>query len=70
MAEPRSDWSAWRKSTWSGTGSCVEVRRSHDQVQMRDSKAPSGGVLTFGHSAWRAFLDRIHDGEFTVPARE
>lgn len=70
MAEPRSDWSAWHKSTRSGTGDCVEVRHSCDQVQMRDSKAPRDGVLTFEYSVWRAFLERIHGGEFTVPARE
>lgn len=49
---------AWRKSSYSGAtedDNCVEVSLAHDAL-VRDSKNPSGGVLTFGHRAWEIFI--------------
>jgi hypothetical protein len=48
----------WRKSTRSGTqGECVEVADNlPGVVGVRDSKDPSGPVLTFDPRAWRAFV--------------
>lgn len=49
----------WRKSSYSdGTedGDCVEVSLAHDAL-VRDSKNPSGGVLTFGSVAWKNFIE-------------
>ncbi|MEU0877000.1 DUF397 domain-containing protein [Lentzea sp. NPDC005914] len=49
----------WRKSSYSGgaeDGDCVEVSLAHDAL-VRDSKNPSGGVLTFSSAAWRNFLE-------------
>jgi hypothetical protein len=49
----------WRKSSYSGgteDSDCVEVSLAHDAV-VRDSKNPSGGVLTFTSAAWRNFLE-------------
>jgi hypothetical protein len=49
----------WRKSTRSGGngGNCVEVADNlGDVVAVRDSKDPSGPVLTFGPESWRAFI--------------
>ncbi|MFG2101536.1 DUF397 domain-containing protein [Micromonospora echinaurantiaca] len=49
----------WRKSTRSGTqGECVEVADNLPGVVLvRDSKDPSGPVLTVGPQSWRAFVD-------------
>jgi hypothetical protein len=50
---------AWRKSSYSdGTedGDCVEVSLAHDTL-VRDSKNPTGGVLTFSSTAWKNFLE-------------
>ncbi|GAA3666650.1 uncharacterized protein DUF397 [Lentzea atacamensis] len=50
---------AWRKSSYSGgaeDGNCVEVSLAHDAL-VRDSKNPSGGVLTFGFGAWKIFIE-------------
>jgi hypothetical protein len=49
---------AWRKSSRSGTGpSCVEVAWSPESfTAVRDSKYPTGPVLTFPVAAWAAFL--------------
>jgi hypothetical protein len=50
---------AWRKSSYSGgteDGDCVEVSLAHDAL-VRDSKNPSGGVLTFTSAAWKNFLE-------------
>ncbi len=52
----------WRKSTKSGGngGDCVEVADNlAGFVGVRDSKDPTGPVLTFGPSAWRAFIAQV-----------
>ncbi|SDP36538.1 DUF397 domain-containing protein [Lentzea jiangxiensis] len=51
--------SSWRKSSYSGgteDDNCVEVSLSADAL-VRDSKNPSGGVLTFSFAAWKNFLE-------------
>ena len=50
---------AWRKSSYSGgseDGNCVEVSLAHDAL-VRDSKNPSGAVLSFSSAAWKNFLE-------------
>lgn len=53
----------WRKSSYSGSngGDCVEVAatRPTGAVPVRDSKNPSGPVLTVGVGAWQAFVDGL-----------
>lgn len=52
----------WRKSTRSGPsgGSCVEVADNLvGRVLVRDSKDQTGPTLTFGPSAWSAFVSKI-----------
>lgn len=48
----------WRKSSRSNNGGeCVEVADNlPDIVGLRDSKDPTGPVLTLSPSAWVAFL--------------
>ncbi|MET8119673.1 DUF397 domain-containing protein [Micromonospora sp. NPDC005189] len=50
----RADWRTSTRS--SGNGNCVEVATPDGQAAVRDSKDRSGPVLTFGPSAWRAFV--------------
>ena len=46
----------WRTSSRSGSnGQCVEVRDRGAQVDVRDSKAPTAGMLSFDPAAWTAF---------------
>ena len=50
----------WSKSTKSnGSDGCVEARIHAGNVQIRDSKDPSGPVLTFDASAYLAFLTTV-----------
>jgi len=61
----------FRKSRRSdNSGSCVDVATNlaadHHVVLVRDTKAPGGGVLAFGPTAWQAFLGGVRDGEFDV----
>ena len=56
---------SWRKSTRSGSnGQCVEVRRTGDTIELRDSKDRSGPVLSFTLSEWTAFTAGVKGAEF------
>ena len=55
----------WRKAAKSGSnGACVEVRDRGEAIDVRDSKNPSGAVLTFTPDEWAAFLNGVRKGEF------
>ncbi len=57
----------WRKASKSnGASNCVEVRKIHEGIQVRDSKDPRGPVLTFTEAEWDAFLDGATKGEFNL----
>ncbi|MEU8330069.1 DUF397 domain-containing protein [Micromonospora sp. NPDC048839] len=52
----------WRKSRRSGSsgGNCVEIADNLPGViGVRDSKDPAGPALTFGATAWRAFVAQV-----------
>jgi hypothetical protein len=54
----------WRKSTRSGPdgGNCIEVAENlPGVVAVRDSKDPTGPVLTFAPVSWRAFVAALPD---------
>jgi hypothetical protein len=58
----------WSKSEVSNaTGECVEVAFADDAVLVRHSHDPSGPVLSFSHSEWKAFLAGARNGEFDLP---
>ncbi|MDU0255340.1 DUF397 domain-containing protein [Streptomyces sp. PU10] len=58
-----SGGAAWRTSSYSGPsgGDCVEVADNcpAGAVPVRDSKNPSGPVVTVGAGAWQAFVDGL-----------
>ncbi|UIX30539.1 DUF397 domain-containing protein [Streptomyces sp. GQFP] len=51
---------AWFKSSYSSNegGNCLEVAANPSAIHIRDSKNPSGPVLTVAPGTWTAFLDR------------
>ncbi|WP_406837945.1 DUF397 domain-containing protein [Streptomyces sp. AHU1] len=57
LAEDRGA-ASWRKSSYSGTNesNCCEVAVLSCEIRVRDSKRPSGTVLTFTPDAWRVAL--------------
>ena len=57
-------WIKARKSGGNG-GSCVEVRRCDDMIEVRDTKAQGAGpILRYTLAEWDAFLDGARNREF------
>jgi Domain of unknown function (DUF397) len=60
-----ADWDetalAWRKSTRSNSGGCVEMALSDRVVFLRDSKLPEGPVLSVSPRAWAALVARVRN---------
>lgn len=54
----------FKKSTFCGNGSCVEVATTGDDFFVRDSKNPQGPVLRFTSAEWQAFLAGAVAGQF------
>jgi hypothetical protein len=55
----------WIKSSYSfANANCVEVQHEDSSVSVRDSKDPSGPVLTFTLDEWKAFTAGCRAGEF------
>ena len=60
---------AWRKSSASGSGNCVEVAVDGETVLLRDTKENgAGAVLSFTEAEWQAFLSGVEAREFTLEA--
>jgi hypothetical protein len=57
---------SWRKASLSfSNGNCTEVREMPDgHVQVRDSKDPDGGTLSFTPAGWDTFIRGAKLGEF------
>lgn len=57
----------FRKSSFSGGGGCVEVRRLPDgRVALRDSKDRDLAPHHFTPAEWNAFLAGVRAGEFDL----
>jgi hypothetical protein len=55
---------AWRKSSASGIGNCVQVAQEQGLVGLRDSKHPEGAVLVVSAAAFSGFVAGLKAGEF------
>ena len=60
------DGTSWQKSTFSGTGNCVEVRIGPEGVEVRSTKNRSGQRLQFTLPEWHAFVLGVRAGEFDL----
>ncbi len=56
---PDFSQAAWRKSSESKRGDCVEVAAVPGYVGIRDSKDRSGPQLAVPSEAWTSFLEEI-----------
>jgi hypothetical protein len=56
----------WRKSSYSNPcGSCVEMAWLADgRIAVRNSRYPSGPVLTYSRAGMAAFIHGVQAGEF------
>jgi hypothetical protein len=50
---------AWRKSTRSGSGNCIETAPARGIIAIRDSADPGGPALAFTTQAWTAFTTAL-----------
>jgi hypothetical protein len=64
MPEVATRGLSWRKSTWSGTGNCVEIAKFGPDLLVRDSKNATGPFLVFTKIELHAFLAGAKAGEF------
>jgi hypothetical protein len=64
VSHPAPD-TPWIKASRSATsGQCVELRRHHGLVEVRDSKDPAGPVLRFVPGQLAAWLGGARHSEF------
>lgn len=59
----------WHKPTRSGNnGQCVEARFIDGVVEVRNSNAPTEGLVRFTRAEWETFIAAVDvDGEFRLP---
>lgn len=57
----------WRKSSFSAEGDCVEWKYTSVGVDVRNSRFPSNGYLSFTNSEWQAFVSGVIAGEAQPP---
>jgi hypothetical protein len=57
---------AWRRSTKSTQGNCVEVAVDGGSVLIRDSGNPDGVVLSLPPAVWSAFLAHARSKDFDL----
>jgi hypothetical protein len=49
----------WQRSSYCGSGQCVEVARSSGRILVRDSRGDTSPILEFRPAAWREFLLQV-----------
>jgi Domain of unknown function (DUF397) len=54
----------WRTSSFSDSGTCVEIAKVDDHIAVRHSRNTDGTVLIFTVEEWRAFVAGVREGEF------
>lgn len=60
MSQPDLSRVTWKKSKRSeGSNACVEVARANSTIAIRDSKNPSGHVITVGATGWSVFAHAL-----------
>ena len=56
MAEPTGTVLCWKKSRASATANCVEVAFINGTILVRDSREPTGPVISISLEEWASFL--------------
>ncbi|HET9657645.1 MAG TPA: DUF397 domain-containing protein [Kineosporiaceae bacterium] len=62
---PRDREVGWIKAAASAQGgNCVQMRRHHHGIEVRDSKDPGGPILHFTDAEFAAWVDGAKKAEF------
>lgn len=65
MTENMPSGPRWLRASRSlSKGACIELAATGSGIAIRDSKNPSGAVLSFTRQEFEAFLDGAKKGEF------
>ncbi|WP_073251549.1 DUF397 domain-containing protein [Cryptosporangium aurantiacum] len=54
----------WRRSSYCGHASCLEMCRDDQRVLVRNSAAPHGAQLELSAALWREFVEAAKAGAF------
>lgn len=60
---------AWRKSTFSEAGGCVEISCVGQVVFVRDSKDHTGPVQEISARRWMSFIEQVRTERFRCDVR-
>lgn len=63
MTDIRQAPTAWRTSSASNGGACVEVACTRTAVHVRDSMNREGKIISLPPSAWQTFLAAVRIGQ-------
>jgi hypothetical protein len=70
VSEAETSGLAWRKSSVSGSGGCVEAAPDGLTVRVRHSRRPAGPNIIYTRTEWAAFIAGVKRGEFDFPEAE
>ncbi|MFI5838677.1 DUF397 domain-containing protein [Catenuloplanes sp. NPDC051500] len=55
----------WRKSTFCGSGACVEIATDSAHRYMRDAKEINSPILAFSNTAWASFVSSVKSDQIS-----
>jgi hypothetical protein len=58
-----SDKGTWRRARTCEAGTCAEVRRNGDRIELRSSLAPER-VIALTEDEWQVFVRAVASGDF------
>jgi hypothetical protein len=61
------DETGYKKSSFSGNGGCVEVKKLKNGAKLRDTKDRSKPAHEYSREDWELLLDAVRGGAYDLP---